>query len=608
MPVPGDATDCRFCGLLYEIGHRMIQHSPTSYEAEDNREWEFEFHPFFTRHPIAFTRYGPVDRLKCAVYHASDEEIPEGSPFFNCRKFRHMHEDTASEECLAFAATLFRDCYSSHLVCGQSNLPVLPSRVLRIPDDPQSSGIRLLDSRGQRGIYAALSHCWGKPPTLRTTKYTLDRYHQWGIHWLSLPKTFQDAVALCRALGFSYLWIDALCILQDSRSDWETESARMRDVYEGATLVIGASMASSDDDGFLGKRPGHFRAKGEPLARRAWTYQERFLSRRYMSFTSQELRWRCLEGIRCECGLLENIPPNCNPPFEPTLYTIKDYTNRKLTNLFDRLPAISAIAKTFQDRIQDAYLAGLWRQDIRQGLLWRSAPSGRKLIAGQGYRAPSWSWASIDGSISYDLNVHRLDMSVNVIDAQCTPLGTDPTGEISTGYLIVESFLLKATICLPCPEATSVHLEWRLWDMEGTTPVRLEWRSSGMENSQSIPAIMHQDCQLESLRMKVSTDSYITAKRATVEDDFLCKESNRLDEGASQKVAQVEAHVWCLLFGRTTRTSIYQDADVAGRWVGLVLTESENYTGRYVRIGWLWIETRDMQVPTDDMRKTITIV
>lgn len=130
-----------------------------------------------------------------------------------------------------------------------------------------------------------------------------------------MPKTFRDAVFVARFLGVRYLWIDSLCIVQDDRDDWERESAQMSSIYKRAYLTIAALRAGSDSEGFLHPRePASARscfAQGvhiypavenhchyddkwfggiiarEPLSLRGWTLQERYLSRRMLSYGSQ---------------------------------------------------------------------------------------------------------------------------------------------------------------------------------------------------------------------------------------------------------------------------------------------------------------------------------
>ena len=144
----------------------------------------------------------------------------------------------------------------------------------------------------------------------------------------SISKNFQDAIEVVRKLEFKYLWIDALCIIQDSKSDWENESAKMNDVYECSYLTIVATAAATSDAGFLDRArlsavtlpyrddvdptiDGKFlvtrtvtgRDPWNPVDKaawntRGWTYQERLLSRRLLHFTSSVLFWEC-RAIDC---------------------------------------------------------------------------------------------------------------------------------------------------------------------------------------------------------------------------------------------------------------------------------------------------------------------
>jgi Heterokaryon incompatibility protein (HET) len=79
--------------------------------------------------------------------------------------------------------------------------------------------------------YAALSYRWGKDVSFTTTKATLDS-RKTSMALSDMPKLFQDAIQVLRCLNIKYLWIDALCIIQDSKEDWERESSRMLQVYE----------------------------------------------------------------------------------------------------------------------------------------------------------------------------------------------------------------------------------------------------------------------------------------------------------------------------------------------------------------------------------------
>jgi hypothetical protein len=154
-----------------------------------------------------------------------------------------------------------------------------------------------------------------------------------------LPQTFQDAIIITRALSVQYLWIDSICIIQDDRNDWETESRLMEQLYSCAYVTIAASCASGTEDGFLKPRPAResVRMKGSDgssfflcdaiddfssdvdqgeLNKRGWVLQERALSRRTIYFAEKQTYWECGEGVRCETltkmrkyvPKVENIP------------------------------------------------------------------------------------------------------------------------------------------------------------------------------------------------------------------------------------------------------------------------------------------------------------
>lgn len=134
-------------------------------------------------------------------------------------------DDDSSEEAFSLIRRRLSWCLASHHKCkmamsetvvDESMGQILPKRVIDISYlEP-----RLVVTENQRGHYIALSHCWGseeKHP-LRTTTDNLKK-HISGIPFTTLPKTFQDAIKICREIGYQYLWIDSLCILQDSEED-----------------------------------------------------------------------------------------------------------------------------------------------------------------------------------------------------------------------------------------------------------------------------------------------------------------------------------------------------------------------------------------------------
>lgn len=154
-------------------------------------------------------------------------------------------------------------------------MPVLPTRVLDVSRVGPDGKVYLVRSNGKRQKYTTLSHCWGDAnhAPMTTSKATVsDRAS--GIVLDSLPKTFRDAVVITYHLNINYIWIDSLCIIQDSEEDWNLEASRMAQIYSSSFLNIAATACKdstvglfydgwNEKDGFLGT-PREIRGPGSP--------------------------------------------------------------------------------------------------------------------------------------------------------------------------------------------------------------------------------------------------------------------------------------------------------------------------------------------------------
>jgi heterokaryon incompatibility protein (HET) len=102
--------------------------------------------------------------------------------------------------------------------------------------------------------YLALSHCWGIGPRFTLTFSSVAGLHE-GIDISMLSKTFQDAISVTKRFlvdfGIRYLWIDSLCIIQDSEIDWMRESAVMGEIYQNAFCTITATAGKDGNDGLF---------------------------------------------------------------------------------------------------------------------------------------------------------------------------------------------------------------------------------------------------------------------------------------------------------------------------------------------------------------------
>lgn len=141
-------------------------------------------------------------------------------------------------------------CSEKHLhSCPAFTESRLPTRVLDIGiSDKDDVYIRLTER--QKGTWISLSHCWGMEKHFTLTSSTALAK---SLNIQALPPTFRDAITVTRRLGYRYLWIDSLCILQDSRADWVAESSLMQEYYKYAMVTIAVDSAQGDHEGFLGK-------------------------------------------------------------------------------------------------------------------------------------------------------------------------------------------------------------------------------------------------------------------------------------------------------------------------------------------------------------------
>jgi len=262
--------------------------------------------------------------------------IEDSSAFKHIGIGRPVAQHLSSDQCISLARQWMSECERDHALCRRWSSSIsLPTRVLDVGSERQSP--RLVESLGRTGRYAALSHCWGKAQSLTTTTENFSD-HIVAIQLDLLPKTFREAVLLSRQLDLQYIWIDSLCIIQDSKADWDTESAKMAEVYAGAAVTIAATSAKDGSEGiFVAKdedawnkavpfsmanlhgeqttvyirsasgNDHHYMKRNKlfdahPLSRRGWVLQERLLSTRVLMFTSCELVFDCQTLLWCECG------------------------------------------------------------------------------------------------------------------------------------------------------------------------------------------------------------------------------------------------------------------------------------------------------------------
>jgi hypothetical protein len=150
------------------------------------------------------------------------------------------------------------DCIKNHPACARTidgelceESTSLPARLVDLGTEPEDLP-RLIETADSRGKYVALSYCWGSvsESILETATSTIQSFKK-EIPLGQMPKTIKDAVAITKRLGFRYLWVDRLCIIQDNKSDWESEAEKMARIYESAVCTIAAVGAKDSSEGLF---------------------------------------------------------------------------------------------------------------------------------------------------------------------------------------------------------------------------------------------------------------------------------------------------------------------------------------------------------------------
>lgn len=259
-----------------------------------------------------------------------------------------------------------------------------------------------------------------------------------GIALREIPRTFRDAVMIARRLGLRYLWIDSLCICQDDSEDWARESGLMADVYSNAYVVIAANRSSDCDGGCfheraprqkavqvptMGRRENVYMTRlfpsdhghwpnidfsKEPLSERGWALQERTMAQRTLHYNDRQMYFECLLGMEAEDGHIHtNTKNDLSQQFivpgyaNHTWYSlVGEFSQRKLSRATDKLPALSGWAKKLHTSIGADYIAGLWGNELIQGMTWK-CKGDRKPASLEEYTGPSWSWASCGGTVDH---------------------------------------------------------------------------------------------------------------------------------------------------------------------------------------------------------------
>ena len=344
---------------------------------------------------------------------------------------------TGSDYNMDLIKTWVQRCEKEHHCCStkvsSQTLPLLPTRVIEIEPDGQA---RITKSQGMRAEYLTLSYCWGQGKRMLSTvgSGSYEQFKQKLPLDDTMPKTFRDALQVTKALGYRYLWIDALCIIQDDLEDVGKEMVKMGGIYRQSTLTIFAANGPDTDSGLFSKRDSrgskacnvritqkrdsnfmqtcisirdvHLNRRSA-LQKRGWVLQEEVLSGRLLTFNPYMVNWSCITTFACETDpcmatfidqeeaikkmyiqtndamrLIVRRPDMFNKRRASSYETkrenhfdiwydmVADYSSRALSVDSDKLLAVAGLASLMGDHYGLTYIMGLWKEDLQVGLCW----------------------------------------------------------------------------------------------------------------------------------------------------------------------------------------------------------------------------------------------
>jgi hypothetical protein len=364
-----------------------------------------------------------------------------------------------------------RNCDISYAECEvKVDASSLPKRLIDIANDNdqdkvyQVLGSDLIAKRRQPGPgfdrplpgdeieYAFLSHRFGEM-LVPASAVKIHEDAEKSIRVAELDQTIQDVIVILRRLGMRYLWVDKLCIdlttpvTEGMKGYQSREIDKLTQYVANAALVINAG-SYLDGEGIFHERP---RARNllelncsvesqdgtktgklcfrEPmrsadwvfsdfLSSRAWILQEITLPKRVVIFGSDQVYWKCHTAMRSEGSLRKRRPALDFRPF--TIYSggdvqlfdrwykmVEVFSSKEISFFNDKIMAVQGMVERTKAYLRTpAYRGALWEGDWHRGLLWyRSAHADARRP--HGVELPTWSWASLDGPVSYSL-LHAL--------------------------------------------------------------------------------------------------------------------------------------------------------------------------------------------------------
>ncbi|WAO85978.1 HET domain-containing protein [Fusarium falciforme] len=424
------ASHCRFCQLVkyaYCESYRTDPRQRTLLSSDVIVSWG-ENYSFFER--PAFRIHGLRQQDICFVTQTS--HVDRNSAYL--RPFVEAELDVSRvSHWISTCAT----AHGNHCTFGDASFAsAFPGlHVLRLIDVMQHCLVETQEFHR----YVALSYIWGAVSNFKLTKSNLSRLLVPGVLqeiFLRLPRTICDAVTLCRMLNVRYLWVDALCLLQNDPEDLERGVDVMDQIYERAWLTIFAATGTDANAGLPGvqvgsRRPANLALEVQPgillgvcagldslledsmYSSRGWTFQEHVLSRRGLYFVDNKVFFRCRTSEFSEsCIDCDNAMPRfksivlslsaaayMDDPLPNYSQLLTHYTCRALTDPGDVLRAMAGIIRRISEKVECRFIQGLPSGAFDSFILFESWTCILRRRKG----FPSYSWCGWQGRIWLDI-------------------------------------------------------------------------------------------------------------------------------------------------------------------------------------------------------------
>ncbi|KAI0385493.1 heterokaryon incompatibility protein-domain-containing protein [Hypomontagnella monticulosa] len=394
--------------------------------------------------------------------------------------------------------TCLRTCLATHELCWRGiDRSWVPTRLIDIhggkPEAPVPKLVHRANVSLENFSYLALSYRWLQVPVLTLTRGNLKTLER-RIPPSTLRQVFRDAMDITRQLGARYLWIDSLCIIQDSPEDWNQESALMSLVYANAIVTLSESGATEPGslNGFSLRRfyrydKGLFKYQQSyppkpltitlgmesvdhgtphkydnvvianlhckrPLEDRGWVLQEHYLASRTIHF-ARPLTWECRQMVaKVIDRRLIAFPADMSKKVSASTLNqgeihniwariVTDYSKCDLTKEDDKLVAISGLARVVGSVLGTNYAAGHWiGGSLTRSLLWETTNDDSRRVGA--YRAPSWSWASVNGEVRFQSLMDETIPLATVTSVETKNNTTDKFGRVKAGHMDVDGRLI----------------------------------------------------------------------------------------------------------------------------------------------------------------------